>query len=94
MTDYKELLDNRGFEISGENCKLHPKGHPDEFFPPMSEKEYDELCNIVQGWVRQTMREYFGLTELWIGGTGNQPKNNIYVSEDFTKNKSKCMVLI
>ena len=47
MTDYKELLDNRGFEISGENCKLHPKGHPDEFFPPMSEKEYDELCNIV-----------------------------------------------
>ena len=40
------------------------------------------------------MREYFKLTELWIGGKDNEPKSNIYVSEDFTKNKNKCMVLI
>ena len=38
------------------------------------------------------MREIYGLKEVWIGGSG--PKNNIYVSEDFTTNSEKCLVLL
>ena len=94
LTDYKELLEHKGFEVSGENCKVHFKGTPNAPIPRMNQQEYDELGDIVQGWIRQTMKEYFGLKELWIGGEGNKPKCNIFVSEDFTTNKEKCMVFI
>ena len=94
LTDYKELLAHKGYEVSGEMCKVHFKGMPNQPIPNMSQEAYEELGDLVQGWIRQTMREYFGLKELWIGGVGNSPKSNIYVSEDFTTNKEKCMVFI
>ena len=94
LVDYKQLLDQKGFEFSGEQCKLKIKGAPDEPFPKMSQCEFEEIGELVQGWVRQTMRESFGMKELWIGGSENGPKCNIYVSDDFETNKDRCLILI
>ena len=41
------------------------------------------------------MREFFRMKEIWIGGKGNnEPKCNIYISDDFGTNTERCLVLI
>ena len=36
MTDYNQLLEDKGFEFSGENAKLQIKDMPDEPLPKMN----------------------------------------------------------
>lgn len=50
-TNYFELLDAKGFEFSGEELKLKVKGVEGPL-PKMNQQEFEELGDVVMGWIR------------------------------------------
>ena len=62
----------------------------------MSSQEFDQLGDLVIGYVQQMMKKRFGMIETWIGDARkkNGPKCNVFVSKDFYTNTGRCLVLI
>ena len=93
--DYEKALADKGlaFEPEGEQRLLRIDGEPME---RMSQKEFEAVGDLVLGFVQQTMRTKYGMKEVWIGDERkpNGPKCNIFVSDDFATNTSRCLVLI
>ena len=59
----------------------------------MSQEEFEQVGDLVLGYVQTTMKAKYGMKEIWLGAK-NGPKCNIFASDDLFTNTGRCMVLI
>lgn len=63
--------------------------------PKLSQKEFEELGEIVIGAIQQIMKTDFKMKEIWLPDSPTiQAKCNVFVSDDFYTNKERCLILI
>lgn len=90
--DYMELLKTE-FNCAFDKKTKLVKYASEERLILSSQSEYDQIGNLVIGYVQSKMKKELGMKEIWIPEDSGE-KCNIFLSNDWETNTEKAMVLI